>query len=191
MDDLDKAAGEIMACRLCDLHLKRTFAVPGEGNKKAELMIIGEAPGKFEDRAGRPFIGMSGKFLTGYLERVGIRREDVFITNSVKCRPPENRKPTMVEIEACRPYLIRQLKVIKPKLVLALGTSAANSLNMTYKQLNDIRGKVLRTSLDGADFDVFVTFHPSFPMRFPSKRSAFIQDLKHVKEIIGDKNSIT
>ena len=183
MDDLEAVAREISACELCDLHIKRTLAVPGGGNRNAKIMVVGEAPGKFEDLKGKPFVGMSGRFLDKYLEQAVIKREDVFITNAVKCRPPNNRKPTSHEITTCRPYLIRQLNLVKPALILALGTSAASSMNLEYKHLSEIRGKVISTVLDGTNVSVFATFHPSFPMRFPSKRTTFLNDLKRAGEL--------
>ena len=177
MESLADISNEIVKCTICDLCLKRNKAVPGEGNEKADIVVIGETPGKNEDLQGRPFIGMSGKFLSRSLESIGIDRSMVFITNAVKCRPPNNRKPTTEEIKACRPYLVRQLSVLQPKLILALGTSAASSLGIKFEHLNNIRGKIMDISLDNLHFKCLVTFHPSFPMRFPSARKAFLEDL--------------
>ncbi len=177
MESLTDIAKEIEKCTLCDLCLKRKNAVPGEGNEKARVVIIGEAPGKNEDLQGRPFIGMSGKFLSKSLESIGIDRSMVFITNAVKCRPPNNRKPKKEEITTCRPYLVRQLSVIQPKLILALGTSAASSLGIEFKHLSEIKSRFIDIALDGRHFECLVTFHPSFPMRFPSARKAFLEDL--------------
>lgn len=185
MESLDSIASKVRVCTLCDLSKFRKNAVPGEGNKSAKLFIIGEAPGKNEDIEGRPFIGMAGKFLDRYLTMVGIDRSKVFITNAVKCRPPNNRKPFDSEIEACRPYLLAQLGFIRPKLVLGLGTSACNSLGIKYKHLSDVRGRVLNVDFYGMNLNVFIAFHPSFPMRFKSQRSTFIADLEKVK-IISD-----
>lgn len=177
MESLNDISKEIVKCTLCELCLKRTNAVPGEGNEKADIVVIGEAPGKNEDLQGRPFIGMSGKFLTKNLESLNIKRDSVFITNAVKCRPPNNRKPKKEELDKCRSYLVRQLSSINPKLILALGTSAATSLGIEFKHLNEIKGKVIDISLNGKKFKCLVTFHPSFPMRFPSARKAFLSDL--------------
>lgn len=177
MEGLSNISSEIVKCTLCDLCLKRTAAVPGEGNEKADIVIIGEAPGKNEDLQGRPFIGMSGKFLSKNLESLGIKRESVFITNAVKCRPPNNRKPKKEELDRCRPYLIRQLSAIRPRLILALGTSSASSLGIEFKHLSEIKGKILEITLNDKKFNCLVTFHPSFPMRFPSARKAFLDDL--------------
>lgn len=177
MESLTAISNEIEKCTLCDLCLKRKNAVPGEGNEKAGIVIIGEAPGKNEDLQGRPFIGMSGKFLSKSLESIGVNRSMVFITNAVKCRPPNNRKPGKEEIATCRPYLVRQLSVIQPKLILALGTSAASALGIEFKHLSEIKGRFMDITLDSKQFRCLVTFHPSFPMRFPSARKSFLSDL--------------
>lgn len=178
MESLDSISREIKNCTLCDLCLKRTNAVPGEGNENSGIVIIGEAPGKNEDMKGRPFIGMSGRFLTKYLEKAGIERKDVFITNAVKCRPPNNRKPKISEIETCRNYLSRQLEVLQPRVILAVGTSAATALGIKFKHLSEVRGKITKISIRSREIDCFVTFHPSFPMRFPRAREVFLEDIR-------------
>jgi len=180
MESLTDISREIEKCTLCDLCLKRKNTVPGEGNEKTGIVILGEAPGKNEDIQGKPFIGMSGKFLSKALESIGINRSMVFITNAVKCRPPNNRKPTKKEIEICRPYLIRQLSLIQPKLIIALGTSAASSLGIEFKHLSEIKSRFTDITLGDKHFKCLVTFHPSFPMRFPSARKAFLDDLSMV-----------
>ncbi len=186
MENLESIAIEVRKCTLCDLCSKRTNAVPGEGKQKVKMVIIGEAPGKFEDKEGRPFIGMSGRFLTKYLQMAGIERDSVFITNAVKCRPPNNRKPTLQEIETCRPYLSRQLATINPSIILALGTSAASSLGMKFKHLSEVKSRKTDILLEGRKFSCFVTFHPSFPMRFPSARNAFLEDIKKCLNIYNN-----
>ena len=178
MEDLDKIAKEIEKCTLCELCIKRTKTVPGDGNPHSKIVILGEAPGKNEDIQGKPFVGMSGKFLNKYLEKAGIERKEVFITNAVKCRPPNNRKPKHEEIEKCSQYLSRQLEVIKPRIILALGTSAASSLGIKFKHLSDIKSKVIKVKISEREFQCFVTFHPSFPMRFPKAREPFLNDIK-------------
>ncbi len=185
MESIDLIAAKVRVCKLCDLSKGRNNAVPGEGVKSADLFIIGEAPGKNEDLAGKPFIGMAGRFLDKYLSMAGIERSDTFITNAVKCRPPNNRKPFGSEIEACRSYLLGQLTAVEPKLVLCLGTSACTSLGIEYKHLSDIRGRRLDVDFYGVKVKVFATFHPSFPMRFKTKRNTFLEDLKKVKIILG------
>jgi DNA polymerase len=178
MESLDSIAGEIKKCTRCDLCLKRQNAVPGEGDPHSKIVIIGEGPGKNEDLQGRPFIGMSGKFLTKYLEKAGITREKVFITNAVKCRPPNNRKPKAEELDKCRPFLSRQLAAIKPTVILALGTSAASALGIKFKHLSEIKSRTIEIELEGRKFNCFVTFHPSFPMRFPRARDGFLKDIR-------------
>lgn len=184
MDALQEIAKRVNVCQLCELSKGRINAVPGDGNPNAKLMVIGEAPGKYEDLQGKPFVGMSGRFLNKYLEAAGISRQEAFVTNAVKCRPPSNRKPTEVEIETCRPYLIAQIEAIKPQLLLALGTSACNALGIKYTHLSEVKGKLIDIDLGGLKVKCFVTFHPSFPMRFPSKRETFLEDLKQVKKML-------
>ncbi|MCS7137696.1 MAG: uracil-DNA glycosylase, partial [Candidatus Caldarchaeum sp.] len=122
---MDAVADEVRGCRLCPLWMSRRNAVPGEGNPNAEVMFIGEGPGEDEDLQGRPFVGRSGKLLTEALEKAGIRREDVFITNVVKCRPPGNREPTPEETSVCtKNYLFRQIELVNPRLIVLLGSVA-------------------------------------------------------------------
>lgn len=185
METLAEIVSNVSVCKLCDLSLKRNIAVPGEGSDNAKLLILGEAPGRFEDLAGKPFVGLSGKFLDKYLELAGIKRSEAFVTNAVKCRPPNNRKPTTPEITTCRPYLLSQLSIIKPKIVLALGTSACNSLEISYKHLSDVRGREILYYFHGLKLNVFVTFHPSFPMRFKKPRETFLRDLQKVSDLLG------
>lgn len=186
METLDEVASKVTVCALCDLSLKRKNAVPGEGNKTSKLLILGEAPGRYEDAQGRPFVGLSGRFLDKYLKQAGIRREEAFVTNAVKCRPPNNRKPKTNEIAACRIYLISQISIIEPKMVLALGTSAASSLGIKFDHLAEIRGRLIEIEFGGKKLNVFITYHPSFPMRFTKPRDTFLSDLKKVKELLGD-----
>src|SRR5579875_2566910 len=121
MPDLNELAEGIRVCPACDLCRTRTLAVPGEGPAEAQIFLIGEGPGYYEDKSGRPFVGAAGKFLDELLALAGVRRQDVFITNVVKCRPPGNRDPQEAEIEACRPWLDQQLEAIQPRIVVTLG----------------------------------------------------------------------
>ena len=120
-DSMEQVASEVRVCVLCELSRSRTHAVPGEGNHKARVMLIGEGPGWHEDQQGKPFVGASGKFLTELLGHAGLEREDVFITNVVKCRPPGNRDPLPDEIEACSGYLDRQIRMVDPDVIVTLG----------------------------------------------------------------------
>jgi DNA polymerase len=128
MGDLEDLAARIRTCTLCRLHEGRTRAVPGEGPPNARLFLVGEAPGRHEDEAGRPFVGASGRMLDAALGKAGLTRRDVFITNVVKCRPPENRRPRADEIEACHPYLVAQVRAVRPRVVVALGDTAVTGL---------------------------------------------------------------
>lgn len=184
-ETLETIADKIRACVLCDLSKTRTNAVPGEGSIDARLLILGEAPGRSEDKAGKPFIGIAGRFLTKTLEEAGIKREKTFITNTVKCRPPDNRKPLNYEMTACRPYLVSQLIAISPKLVLALGATACDALGLEYKKLSDLRGKVIEHNFQGLLLRVFITFHPSFARRSIKGRETFFSDLKEVAKLLG------
>ena len=185
MEALENLASKIRVCKLCDLSTKRKIAVPGEGPNASKLFIVGEAPGRFEDEQGKPFVGMSGRFLNRYLELAGLNRSDTFVTNAVKCRPPNNRKPDEFEIITCRPYLIEQISLVKPKIILALGTSAASSIGMKFEHISEIRGRLMEVSLSSINLKVFVTYHPSFPMRFKKPRPIFLEDLKEVRRILN------
>jgi DNA polymerase len=166
---MDKSAGllqleaEVRVCQRCPLAQKRTLAVPGEGNYHSVVMFVGEGPGFDEDRQGRPFVGRSGKFLTEMLKRVGIQREDVYITNVVKCRPPENRDPLPQEVEACSDYLTRQVEQINPRIIVTLGRFSmrrwfpTGSITQLHGQVRNIgRGRV-----------ALAMFHPAAALRNP------------------------
>jgi uracil-DNA glycosylase family 4 len=154
---LEELAEEIRVCVKCPLHASRTNAVPGDGKPTAKLMIIGEAPGKEEDESGHPFVGASGRFLNSVLEGTGIKREDFFITNTVKCRPPKNRTPKRLEIETCTSnYLFEQIELINPKLIMLLGGVAAKTI-LGVKTVNEARGRVIER--EGRKY--IVGYHPA------------------------------
>ncbi len=176
---------DISKCRGCRLGDTRKTTVPGEGNLKAAIMFIGEGPGADEDEQGRPFVGRAGKLLTKFLENAGIKREDVYITNVVKCRPPENRVPQSDEAQACKVHLFRQIELIKPKFIGAIGNTAAKFL------LGD--GIDTITKIRGSWFDfeggikLMPLFHPSYLLRNPSEepgspRYNMSCDIKKIKE---------
>jgi len=151
-----------MACMLCRLHRSRKNAVPGEGPLDAKVMFVGEAPGYNEDIHGKPFVGSAGKFLSELLQVTGLRREDVYITNVVKCRPPQNRDPADDEIETCTTnYLQKQVAIIKPKLVVALGRIAGRTLIGRYVVMGKEHGSLLDCTYAGASFKLFLTYHPA------------------------------
>ena len=156
-DALEDLAARIRACTLCRLHEGRTRAVPGEGPAGAKLFLVGEAPGRHEDETGRPFVGAAGKVLDAALERAGLARRDVFITNVVKCRPPENRKPRADEIAACRPYLVAQVRAVRPSLLVALGDTAVSGLLGASVDLAGARRSVRRFN----QIPVIATYHPA------------------------------
>ena len=154
---LDEMAGEISVCVKCPLHASRTMAVPGDGRPTAKLMIIGEAPGKDEDLSGHPFVGASGKFLNSVLEGTGIDRDDFFVTNTVKCRPPKNRTPKKLEVDTCTSnYLFEQIELVNPKLIMLLGGVAAKRL-LGVKSVNEARGRVIEH--EGRRY--IVGYHPA------------------------------
>jgi len=139
--ELGALAARIRRCVLCDLHRSRTHAVPGEGPARARILLVGEAPGRTEDEAGRPFRGAAGKLLDQALREAGIRRDRVFITNAVKCRPPGNRRPRAQEVFACRPYLVAQVEAVAPRVVVALGQTAVRDLFGPGASLARLRGR--------------------------------------------------
>jgi uracil-DNA glycosylase family 4 len=178
-DSLEKVAVEVRGCPLCKLSRSRKNAVPGEGQLSAKIMFIGEAPGKSEDEKGRPFVGASGRVLDSLLEKAGIERSQVFITNVVKCRPPNNRVPEEDEVTACRPYLDRQIALIKPKVICILGRTAYSSL-LGGSSITANRGKIV----ERASQKYFLTFHPAAAIYNKSLLAALEADLKKLaKEI--------
>jgi DNA polymerase len=177
---LDEVAERIRTTYCCDLCPNRTHAVPGEGNPKAALMLVGEGPGATEDQTGRPFVGQAGQLLNSILEAVELKREDVFITNIVKCRPPQNRKPLPDEVAACIPYLYRQIALIKPKVLLALGGTAGESLLGVKKSLGDLRGKVHRFG----GIPLVVTYHPAALLRNPNWKKPTWDDVRIARQLL-------
>ena len=164
-------------CLMCPLgFLGRTSVVFGHGNPDAQYMIIGEAPGREEDEKGLPFIGKSGRFLTTILNKVGVKREDIFITNSVKCRPPQNRKPTQFESTTCKDLLlINQINIIQPKAICTLGATALETLLGTPVKITQVRGKILSFN----SIFLFPTYHPAYIMRNMTKLDEYILDFQN------------
>jgi uracil-DNA glycosylase family 4 len=153
----DKIVFEISKCASCELYKTRTNPVPGEGNLSSRVMLVGEGPGANEDKLGKPFVGDAGKILNGLLSSIGLTREDVFIGNTVKCRPPHNRTPHSTEIDACRPFLVSQIALIAPKIIVILGNAALISLLGIGYSISKVRGNLI--NVDGILF--FPTFHPA------------------------------
>ncbi len=187
MQTLDELAEHIRRCTLCPLHNGRTHAVPGEGNPKSELMFIGEGPGKKEDELGRPFVGAAGKFLEQLLAAINLKREDVFITNVVKCRPPENRDPEPQEVETCTThYLFAQIDAINPRLIITLGRhSMYRFLPDTFK-ISEVHGKPFRRH--GKVY--LPLYHPAVALYTGSMRSVLIADMKKIPAILKKIDSL-
>lgn len=180
--EYEKLVKEIMTCTKCRLHKYRKNPVPGEGPLNAKVMVVGEAPGKNEDLQGRPFVGAAGQLLTRLLGMAGLKREEVYITNIVKCRPPGNRDPQEDEIEACLPYLIRQIKLIKPRLIIAVGRHAARVLlrlaGHKWSSMSEQHGKVYEGSIAGVKLYIAVTYHPAAALYKPPLRQKLEEDFK-------------
>jgi uracil-DNA glycosylase len=164
-------------CTACRLHRGRTQVVFGVGNAQAKLMFVGEAPGRDEDLQGEPFVGRAGQLLTRIIEAIGMKRQDVYITNVIKCRPPNNRNPEADEISRCEPYLIRQIALVKPRLIVALGTFAAQTLLKTKLPISQLRGRF--HTYQGVR--VMPTFHPAFLLRNPERKRAVWEDMQAVQ----------
>jgi len=169
---------ELSNCMRCGLHKGRQNIVFGVGCENADLVFVGEAPGASEDVLGEPFVGRSGKLLTKMIEAMGLLREQVYICNVVKCRPPENRDPTPDEVKTCEPFLKRQLAIIKPKVIVALGRYACQCLLHSTEPMGEIRGKW--AVYDG--IELMPTFHPAYLLRSPSKKKVVWEDLQKVME---------
>jgi uracil-DNA glycosylase len=185
-DSFTELDEKILSCRLCRLSEQRTRAVPGEGNRKAELMFIGEAPGRDEDLAGRPFVGRAGQLLTKIIEAMGWRRDEVYITNVVKCRPPDNRTPLPGEIEKCSPYLLRQIEFVRPKVIVTLGKVATDSFIPGRRSMGELRGQFV----DHQGIRIMPTFHPSYVIRNEGNKEIkkmVWRDMQMVMEFLGKK----
>lgn len=166
----------VSGCMLCPLHVSRTQTVFGVGNRDADWMIIGEAPGMEEDRRGEPFVGRAGRLLDAMLHAAGFARDDVFIANILKCRPPRNRDPRPEEAAQCAPYLARQIQLVAPRLILAVGRVAAQQLLGTDAPVGRLRGRVHR--LAAPDVPVVVTYHPAYLLRSPREKRKAWDDLR-------------
>ena len=169
-------------CTRCKLHtLGRTQVVFGVGNPQADLMFVGEAPGADEDEQGEPFVGRAGQLLTKIIEAIDLKRDDVYIANVIKCRPPGNRNPEPDEVEQCQPFLFRQIDAIKPKVIVALGKFAAQSLLQTTDPITRLRGREF--TVRGAT--LIPTFHPAYLLRNPSAKRDVWEDMKKVRAILA------
>lgn len=179
--DWDALRAHVAGCTACDLHKSRTQTVFGVGNEHAEWMVIGEAPGVDEDRKGEPFVGRAGQLLNAMLAAIGLRREEVYIANVLKSRPPNNRDPRPDEIAACEPYLQRQIALIKPKIILVVGRIAAQSLLRTDQSIGKLRGR--KHVYPQGNIPMVVTYHPAYLLRNPSAKRSAWEDLKLARGI--------
>jgi DNA polymerase len=168
---------EIGDCRRCKLAPTRTNIVFGSGNPTADLVFVGEAPGFDEDQQGLPFVGRAGQLLTKIIESIGLKREEVYICNVLKCRPPENRNPEPDEVASCKPFMLRQLQAIRPKIVCCLGTFAAQTVLQTAAPISRLRGKF--HDIDG--MRIIATFHPAYLLRSPEKKREVWEDMKQIR----------
>lgn len=188
-DAMNKIAGDTLLqiradlgdCTRCKLHRGRTTLVFGDGNSKAELVFVGEGPGRDEDEQGLPFVGRAGKLLTQMIEAMGLQRKDVYICNVVKCRPPDNRTPEKDEVETCSPYLLRQLDAIAPKVIVCLGTVAVQTLLETNRGITHFRGQWI----DFCGRKLMATYHPAYLLRNPSAKGEVWKDLQKVMAVLG------
>jgi len=179
-DTLEQVATEVISCKKCRLHETRRTAVPGEGSKTTRVMFIGEAPGEQEDTQGRPFVGAAGKLLTELLTSIGLKREEVFITNIVKCRPPDNRPPRKDESLLCKPYLDRQLKLVNPRIICPMGNSAIRTIMSLDQSVSE---------LHGVPFEIGSTtylpiYHPAAALYTFSLRKVMEEDCRKLKGLL-------
>ena len=180
-DTLLKIRADLGDCTRCKLHRTRTTLVFGDGNPKAELVFVGEGPGRDEDEQGLPFVGRAGKLLTQMIEAMGLQRKEVYICNVVKCRPPENRTPEKDEVETCSPFLLRQLDAIAPKVIVCLGTVAVQTLLETNRGITHFRGQWI----DFRGRKLLATYHPAYLLRNPSAKGEVWKDLQKVMAVLG------
>jgi len=179
-ESLEKIRQDIGDCQRCKLCSTRTHIVFGSGNPEARLVFVGEAPGADEDAQGLPFVGRAGQLLTKIIESINLKREDVYICNVIKCRPPNNRFPQKDEISTCSPFLLRQLEVIKPKIICCLGAAAAQTILKTKSSIGWIRGRFQ----DYRGAKLIVTYHPAYLLRNPEAKKDVWEDMKKIKALL-------
>ena len=184
-ETFEQIHAEIGDCTRCPLHQERTHVVHTEGNRKARLMFVGEAPGADEDAQARPFVGRAGQLLTKIIEAIGLKREEVLIGNVNRCRPPGNRAPTAEEASMCKPYLLREISVVQPEVIVVLGNTAMKNLLDTREGITRLRG----TFQDYKGIKVMPTFHPAYLLRDPSKKRETWEDLKKVRDYLDSRRS--
>ncbi len=178
---LEQVRGELGDCTRCKLHQGRTTLVFGVGRPDADLMFVGEAPGRDEDQQGEPFVGPAGQLLTKIIEAIGLTRDQVYIANVIKCRPPQNRNPELDEVQTCAPFLFQQMDVIRPRVVVALGAFAVRTLLRSEQSISRLRGQVF----DYRGAKLVPTFHPAFLLRSPDRKRDVWQDMKKVRALLS------
>jgi uracil-DNA glycosylase family 4 len=183
---LDEVRRELGDCKRCKLHRTRRTIVFGEGNEMAKLMLIGEGPGFDEDLQGRPFVGKAGQLLTRILHSIHFQREDIYITNIIKCRPPQNRNPEPDEINSCNPFLMKQIHAIQPKIICALGTFSAQTLLKTGAKITALRGRFH----DMAGIKIFPTYHPAYLLRNPERKREVWEDMKQISQWMKETDEL-
>jgi len=177
----EELAAQVAGCAACDLHKTRTNTVFGVGNRTADWMLIGEAPGADEDRQGEPFVGRAGRLLNAMLEAIGLSREEVYIANILKCRPPNNRDPAPAEALACEPFLLRQIALVEPRIILAVGRIAAWNLLASTTPIGQMRGR--RYTFRDTGIPLVVTYHPAYYLRSPSQKRRGWEDLLFARSV--------
>ncbi len=182
IEALSKLEEQVKKCTQCELCKNRTNVVFGVGNPDADLMFVGEAPGYYEDVQGEPFVGKAGQLLTKIIESIGMKRGDVYIANILKCRPPDNRNPNANEIVKCSPHLIRQIEIIRPKIICALGTFAAQTLLDTKETIGKLRGKFFEYQ----STKFLATYHPAYLLRNPGDKKKVWADIKKVRDFLQE-----
>jgi DNA polymerase len=185
--DWEALAAAVSGCTLCDLHTGRTHTVFGVGNRQADWLVIGEAPGKDEDQQGEPFVGRAGQLLNAMLLAVGLQREQAYIANILKCRPPNNRDPRPEEVVCCEPYLARQIALIRPAIILAVGRIAAQNLLKTDTPIGKLRGTVHTYADTG--IPVVATYHPAYLLRSPLDKRKAWKDLQLARATLESTRS--
>ena len=192
---LEAVAKEVIECKNCTLSKTRRNAVPGEGSPDSKVMFVGEAPGQSEDIKGEPFVGAAGQFLDELLTRIGLSRSNVFITNIVKCRPPRNREPKPSEVEACTPYLNRQIELIQPEFLVTLGSHSTayvfSRAGLSFSSITKVHGKPCEATVSDLKLAVFPTFHPAAALYYPKYKDQLIADFKVLKNELVKKKVVS
>ncbi|MEM1662287.1 MAG: type-4 uracil-DNA glycosylase [Desulfurococcaceae archaeon] len=193
IDEWNKLNFEIINCKKCILSMYRKNPVPGEGRRDAIIMFVGEAPGAKEDEEGRPFVGAAGKLLTSLIESIGLSRDDVYITNLVKCRPPNNRDPEPEEIETCSPYLIKQILLIKPKIIVTLGRHSGKFLfektGLKWRSISSERGREHRVKIFENETILLATYHPAAALYNPEIKGFLERDFELIRRLYVEISS--